>query len=85
MLRRLQVDLRPRAGEVRPGLVAGAPDLPGQLRRPTVPDVLAWYKLQPGDNGEYVGSQEEKDWTAWHDHSAHAAQDAPAPAPVAGN
>jgi hypothetical protein len=27
------VHLRPRAGEVRPGLAAGAPDLPGQLRR----------------------------------------------------
>ena len=31
--RRLPVHLRPRAGEVRPGVVAGAPDLPGQLRR----------------------------------------------------
>ena len=33
LLRRLQVDLRPGAGEVRAGLAAGAPDLPGQLRR----------------------------------------------------
>ena len=33
LLRRLQVDLRPRAGEVRAGVAAGAPDLPGQLRR----------------------------------------------------
>jgi hypothetical protein len=29
--RTLQGDLRPRAGEVHPGLAAGAPDLPGQL------------------------------------------------------
>ena len=33
LLGRLQVDLRPRAGEVRAGVVARAPDLPGQLRR----------------------------------------------------
>ena len=32
LLGRLQEHLRPRAGEVRPGLAAGAPDLPGQLR-----------------------------------------------------
>ena len=32
LLRRLQVDLRPGAGEVRAGVAAGAPDLPGQLR-----------------------------------------------------
>ncbi len=31
LLRPLQGDLRARAGEVRPGLAAGAPDLPGQL------------------------------------------------------
>ncbi len=34
LLRRLQGHLRQRAGEVRPGLAAGAPDLPGQLLRP---------------------------------------------------
>ena len=33
LLRRLQRHLRQRAGEVRPGVAAGAPDLPGQLRR----------------------------------------------------
>ena len=33
LLGRLQRHLRQRAGEVRPGLAAGAPDLPGQLRR----------------------------------------------------
>ncbi len=32
LLRRLPVDLRAGAGEVRPGVAAGAPDLPGQLR-----------------------------------------------------
>ena len=33
LLRRVQVDLRPGTGEVRAGVAAGAPDLPGQLRR----------------------------------------------------
>ena len=32
LLRRMQVDLRPGAGEVRAGVAARAPDLPGQLR-----------------------------------------------------
>jgi phenol hydroxylase P3 protein len=49
---------------------------------PTVPDVLAWYGLQPGDNGEYRGSIEEQDWHDWH-------SDRPSPTPpatpVAGN
>ena len=37
LLRRLPVDLRARAREVRPGVAAGAPDLPGQLRWPDRP------------------------------------------------
>ncbi len=53
----------------------------GNCGGPTVPDVLGWYGLQPGDNGEYVGSPEDADWTAWHAPS-HRAE---APAPVAGN
>ena len=41
LLRRLQGDLRQRAGEVRPGLAAGAPDLPGQLLQPEGADPTA--------------------------------------------
>ncbi|MFN8079982.1 MAG: YHS domain-containing protein [Kineosporiaceae bacterium] len=55
----------------------------GQCGGPTVPDVLAWYNLQPGDNGEYEGSQEALDWAAWHSTSHAPAADTPAP--VAGN
>jgi len=47
-----------------------------------VPDVLAWYQLEPGDSGEYVGSQEAQDWVTWHTTS-HAPQ--ASPTPVAGN
>jgi phenol hydroxylase P3 protein len=33
---------------------------------PSVPEVLAWYGLQEGDSGEYIGSLDHKDWLAWH-------------------
>jgi phenol hydroxylase P3 protein len=63
----------------------------GNCGGPTVPDVLAWYGLQPGDNGEYHGSAEEQDWIAWHStqpaeaaDSAESAEE-PSAAPVAGN
>jgi phenol hydroxylase P3 protein len=46
LLRRLQRDLRARAREVRPGLAAGAPDLPGQLLQrgvdPTAEGLTRW-------------------------------------------
>ena len=33
----------------------------------TVPDVLAWYKMNVGaDNMDYVGSPDEKLWNEWH-------------------
>jgi phenol hydroxylase P3 protein len=58
----------------------------GNCGGPTVPDVLAWYGLQPGDNGEYHGSQEEQDWLAWHStHPAEEQAAEPSAAPVAGN
>ena len=41
--------------------------LAGNCGGPTVPDVLAWYKFQEGDNGEYVGSVDHKHWIEWHD------------------
>ena len=30
------------------------------------PDVAAWYGLQPGDGGEYLGSPDHQNWLAWH-------------------
>jgi phenol hydroxylase P3 protein len=38
----------------------------GNCGGPTVPDVLAWYGLAEGDNGEYEGSAEQADWKRWH-------------------
>ena len=39
----------------------------GNCGGPTVPDVLAWYKLNVGaDNMDYVGSPDEKLWNEWH-------------------
>jgi phenol hydroxylase P3 protein len=32
-----------------------------------VPDVLAWYGIQDGDNGEYKGSPDARSWAEWHD------------------
>jgi phenol hydroxylase P3 protein len=38
----------------------------GNCGGPTVPDVLAWYGIQEGDNGEYKGSLDAKSWAEWH-------------------
>jgi len=32
----------------------------------SVPEVLAWYGLQEGDAGEYVGSSDQTSWKEWH-------------------
>ena len=32
----------------------------------TIPDVLAWYGIQPGsDNGEYLTSPDKASWDEW--------------------
>ncbi|MGN6606085.1 MAG: YHS domain-containing protein [Jatrophihabitans sp.] len=38
----------------------------GNCGGPSVPEVLAWYGLQDGDGGEYVGSRDHKNWRDWH-------------------
>lgn len=38
----------------------------GNCGGPSVPEVLAWYGLQEGDNGEYAGSVDDKNWQRWH-------------------
>ncbi len=38
----------------------------GNCGGPTLPDVAVWYGLEPGDNGEYLGSMDHQDWQAWH-------------------
>jgi phenol hydroxylase P3 protein len=38
----------------------------GNCGGPTLPDVAAWYGLQPGDGGEYLGSPDHQNWLAWH-------------------
>ena len=34
----------------------------GNCGGPTLPDVAAWYGLQPGDGGEYLGSPDHQNW-----------------------
>jgi phenol hydroxylase P3 protein len=38
----------------------------GNCGGPSVPEVLDWYGLQEGDNGEYVGSKDQQNWASWH-------------------
>jgi phenol hydroxylase P3 protein len=38
----------------------------GTCGGPSVPEVLAWYGLEDGDNGEYLGSRDERNWARWH-------------------
>jgi phenol hydroxylase P3 protein len=38
----------------------------GNCGGPTVPQVLDWYNIQPGDNGEYQGSLDQQSWATWH-------------------
>ena len=66
LLRRLQVDLRPRAREVRQAWLPVHQIYQGNCGGPTVPDVLAWYKMRPEDGGEYQGSLDNENWKAWH-------------------
>ncbi|HVE26846.1 MAG TPA: YHS domain-containing protein [Sporichthya sp.] len=33
---------------------------------PSVPEVLEWYGMQPGDGGEYQGSPDQENWDLWH-------------------
>ena len=32
----------------------------------TIPEVLDWYNVQPGDGGEYLDSPDAKNWDKWH-------------------
>jgi phenol hydroxylase P3 protein len=32
----------------------------------TIPEVLAWYGMQPDDGGEYEGSSDQVNWANWH-------------------
>jgi phenol/toluene 2-monooxygenase (NADH) P3/A3 len=32
----------------------------------SIPEVLAWYGIQDGDNGEYKGSPDQQAWASWH-------------------
>lgn len=45
----------------------------GNCGGPTLPDVAAWYGLQPGDGGEYLGSPDNLAWLEWHGQSAKEA------------
>jgi phenol hydroxylase P3 protein len=38
----------------------------GNCGGPSVPEVLDWYGIQPGDNGEYQGSVDQLNWASWH-------------------
>ena len=38
----------------------------GNCGGPTIPDVLAWYGIQEGDGGEYLGSIDHQNWIGWH-------------------
>jgi phenol/toluene 2-monooxygenase (NADH) P3/A3 len=36
----------------------------------SIPEVLAWYGIQDGDNGEYKGSPDQQAWASWHADAA---------------
>ncbi|ACY96123.1 MULTISPECIES: YHS domain-containing protein [Thermomonospora] len=38
----------------------------GNCGGPTVPEVLEWYGITDGDNGEYLGSRDHDNWLRWH-------------------
>lgn len=38
----------------------------GNCGGPTIPDVLNWYGMEPGDGGEYYGSPDHQNWLKWH-------------------
>jgi phenol hydroxylase P3 protein len=40
--------------------------LQGNCGGSTEADVLAWYGIQPGDNGEYRDSVDARSWAQWH-------------------
>ena len=57
----------------------------GNCGGPTLPDVLNWYGLEPGDGGEYFGSIDHQNWLRWHGDPAHVENDhAPAAAGAEG-
>ncbi len=39
----------------------------GNCGGPSVPEVLEWYGIAEGDNGEYEGSVDHANWKKWHD------------------
>lgn len=39
----------------------------GNCGGPSVPEVLDWYKIAEGDNGEFKGSKDHTLWNKWHD------------------
>jgi phenol/toluene 2-monooxygenase (NADH) P3/A3 len=41
--------------------------LQGNCGGKDVPDVLAWYGVQPGDGGDYRDSADARSWAQWHD------------------
>ena len=34
-----------------------------------MPEVLDWYGIEEGDNGEYLGSLDHRNWVGWHSGS----------------
>ena len=44
----------------------------GNCGGPTLPDVMAWYGLEEGDYGEYIGSKDHQNWERWHSADAAA-------------
>lgn len=38
----------------------------GNCGGPSVPEVLAWYGVEDGDGGEYLGSRDHQNWIDWH-------------------
>ena len=48
--------------------------LQGNCGGPTVPEVLKWYQIKTGtDNGDYVGSEDQRLWESWHPRTVSAA------------
>jgi phenol/toluene 2-monooxygenase (NADH) P3/A3 len=43
----------------------------GHCGGPRPADVLAWYGIQPGDNGEYRDSADARSWAQWHEERWH--------------
>ena len=81
VLERLPVDLRARAGEVRPGLAARPPDLPGQLRGPHCPTSSSGTACRTGTTASTrLRRRAQLEEVARRDRRQRA-QSAPAPRP----